>query len=99
MKIHIILNTDGFLGAWSTRPTENSQEFEIPNQDVGLFHKTIDCRDGIEVLSKKTKKFDVEFGNLKLKFNDAQDKKLFKKTKDAHKRNKKKNYIEKVIYV
>jgi hypothetical protein len=100
MKIQIFLNTDGYLGAWgaSTIARKGALVFEIPNQDIPLFHKAIDGRNGVEVLLDKKKKHDVEFGNLRLKFHQLQNEKLVKQTKKAHKHNKKKSHLEEAIF-
>jgi hypothetical protein len=57
---------------------------EMTMDQVQLFHKTIDCRDRVEILPMDSDKFDASFGSLNLKFNDFQKEKDLKITKEAH---------------
>lgn len=96
MIVQFFLNTDGFLGAWSISPKKlaGSLLFDIPQTDIPLLHKAVDGRAGVKILPLKAKKFDAQFGNLKLKFEEDQTQKFVDLTQEAHKYTKKKNAIE-----
>ena len=58
---------------------------DLTNQEVKIFHKSIIGRDGIEIMPLNAKKFDLEIGNIKLKFTESQSFKYLNIAKKAHK--------------
>jgi hypothetical protein len=60
---------------------------EMNAGDIVLFGRTIDSRNGVEVIPKGGT-HEHSFGSLKVKFHQDQDQKMIKATKEAHKLNK-----------
>jgi len=57
---------------------------EMTNEEIVIFHNIIIGRDMVDILPKKSKVFDLEIGNLKLKFKDNQSDKILKKAQKDH---------------
>jgi hypothetical protein len=75
---------------------------DFSNQEMMIFSGAIIGRDNIEILPLNTKKYDIEIGNIKLKFPQNQDTILLKNAYEAHtltftKDNHKLNEDEKMI--
>lgn len=86
---------------WAGKPKEITQSdidfakangtplfVEMNQNEISLFGKTCNCRNGIEVIPKG-KTHEHEFGGLKVKMHSEQEVALVKETKKIHSLNKK----------
>ena len=99
MYIEIINNTDGYIGGLATfltKPTlVNGKIYELNEQDSILLHQALVARDGVELVENGN--YDVQIGNIKLKFNDYQNKTIAKAIKRDNKTISSKNKSDELI--
>lgn len=90
MFVQILMNTDGYIGGMATffnKPNLDPKEniiYELNQEDTIILHKLLQARDGVELVKNNE---DVKIGEIKLKFNDYQNRTILRRIQEENKYN------------